>query len=235
MKVMQLKNYDELSRSAADLIAAQVLMKPDCVLGLATGSTPVGTYKMLIENYKSGKLDFSAVTSVNLDEYVGLDESSDQSYRYFMNHQLFDHINIDKARTHVPDGKAADLQAECREYDMLTEKLGGIDFQLLGIGSNGHIGFNEPSDSFIAETHVVRLKEETIRANARFFASEEEVPCSAITMGLKSIMQAKKILLIANGDEKISIINKALSGPVTPQIPASILQLHPDCTFIFCR
>ena len=233
MKYIVVNNYEELSNKAADLIAAQILVKPNCVLGLATGSSPVGTYKRLIEDNKAGKIDFSTVTSVNLDEYVGLDGSNDQSYRYFMNHNLFDHVNIDKAKTFVPSGLAADLKAEGEAYDGMIKELGGIDLQLLGIGLDGHIGFNEPDAYFTAATHEVKLDESTIKANARFFASEADVPTTAITMGMLSIMQAKKVLLIANGAAKKEIVEKAFFGPIDPQVPASILQLHPDVTVIF--
>ena len=233
MKYIITQTYDELSNKAADIIAAQIIMKPDCVLGLATGSSPVGTYKRLIEDNKSGKIDFSAVTSVNLDEYVGLDVTNDQSYRYFMNDNLFDHVNIDKKKTFVPNGCAADLKAEGEAYDAHIKALGGIDLQLLGIGLDGHIGFNEPDTCFTAATHEVVLDESTIKANARFFANEDEVPKTAITMGMMSIMQARKILLVANGAAKKEIIEKAFFGPIDPQVPASILQLHPDVTVIF--
>lgn len=233
MKYIVVNTYEELSNKAADLIAAQILVKPNCVLGLATGSSPVGTYQRLIADNKSGKIDFSTVTSVNLDEYVGLDGSNDQSYRYFMNDNLFDHVNIDKAKTFVPNGCAADLKAEGEAYDAMIKELGGIDLQLLGIGLDGHIGFNEPDSVFTGPTHEVKLDESTIEANARFFASKEEVPTTAITMGMLSIMQAKKVLLVANGAKKKEIVEKAFFGPIDPQVPASILQLHPDVTVIF--
>ncbi len=233
MKFITVKTYDELSNKAADIIAAQVIVKPECVLGLATGSSPVGTYKRLIADYESGKLDFSTVTSVNLDEYVGLDGSNDQSYRYFMNTNLFDHVNIDKARTFVPSGTADNLADEGKAYDDMIKALGGIDLQLLGIGLDGHIGFNEPDSVFTAATHEVTLDESTIKANARFFANEDEVPKTAITMGMMSIMQARKVLLVANGAAKKAIVEKAFFGPVDPMVPASILQLHPDVTVIF--
>lgn len=232
MKFIYTKTYEELSNYAADLIAAQIIMKPNCVLGLATGSSPIGTYKRLIEDCKNGKIDFSTVTSVNLDEYVGLDVTNDQSYRYFMNDNLFDHVNIDKAKTFVPNGCAADLKAEGEAYDEMVKNLGGIDLQLLGLGLDGHIGFNEPEAVFTAATHEVALDESTIKANSRFFASEDDVPKTAITMGMKSIMQAKKILLIASGDAKKAVIEKAFNGPVDPMLPVSILQLHPDVTVI---
>lgn len=233
MKFITVKTYEELSNKAADIIAAQVIVKPNCILGLATGSSPVGTYKRLAEDNKAGKIDFSTVTSVNLDEYVGLDGSNDQSYRYFMNDNLFNHINIDKANTYVPNGCADDLKAEGEAYDQMIKDFGGIDLQLLGIGLDGHIGFNEPDSFFTAATHEVVLDESTIKANARFFANEDEVPKTAITMGMKSIMQAKKVLLVANGAAKKDILEKAFFGPIDPQVPASILQLHPDVTVIF--
>ncbi len=233
MNYIVVNTYDELSNKAADLIAAQILVKPHCVLGLATGSSPVGTYKRLIADNAAGKIDFSTVTSVNLDEYVGLDGSNDQSYRYFMNDNLFDHVNIDKAKTFVPNGCAADLAAEGEAYDAMIRELGGIDLQLLGIGLDGHIGFNEPDDFFTGPTHEVKLDESTIEANARFFQSKDEVPTTAITMGMRSIMQAKKVLLIANGAAKKAIVEKAFFGPIDPKVPASILQLHPDVTVIF--
>ena len=233
MNYIVVNTYDELSNKAADLIAAQILVKPHCVLGLATGSSPVGTYKRLIADNAAGKIDFSTVTSVNLDEYVGLDGSNDQSYRYFMNDNLFNHVNIDKAKTFVPNGCAADLAAEGDAYDAMIRELGGIDLQLLGIGLDGHIGFNEPDDFFTGPTHEVKLDESTIEANARFFASKDEVPTTAITMGMRSIMQAKKVLLIANGAAKKAILEKAFFGPIDPKVPASILQLHPDVTVIF--
>lgn len=233
MKFITTKTYEEMSNKAADIIAAQIIVKPNCVLGLATGSSPVGTYKRLIRDNQNGKIDFSTVTSVNLDEYVGLDGSNDQSYRYFMNDNLFNHVNIDKAKTFVPNGCAADLKAEGEAYDKMIQELGGIDLQLLGIGIDGHIGFNEPDAYFTGATHEVVLDESTIKANARFFANENEVPKTAITMGMMSIMQAKKILLVANGAAKKAILEKSFFGPIDPMVPASILQLHPDVTVIF--
>ncbi|MCI8406467.1 MAG: glucosamine-6-phosphate deaminase [Oscillospiraceae bacterium] len=232
MKLIHCKDYQEMSKKAAEIFAAQVILKPDCVLGLATGSTPVGTYEHLIEWYKAGILDFSQVKTVNLDEYVGLDETSDQSYRYFMNHNLFDHINIDKANTNVPNGKAPDIAAETDRYEALIKSLGGIDVQLLGIGNNGHIAFNEPHDAFDGRTHEVQLTESTIQANARFFASMDDVPKRAVSMGIGTIMQARKIVLIANGPKKADIIYETCFGPITPNVPASALQLHPDVTII---
>ena len=233
MKVINVKTYEELSNKAASIIAAQVIMKPNCVLGLATGSSPVGAYKKLAELNKNGEIDFSAVTTVNLDEYVGLEGTHDQSYRYFMNDNLFNHINIDKANTYVPNGCAKDLKAEGEAYDKMIKDFGGIDLQLLGIGIDGHIGFNEPENVFTAATHEVVLDESTIDANSRFFESRDDVPKTAITMGMMSIMQAKKILLVANGAAKKEIVDKMINGPVDPMVPASILQLHPDVTIIF--
>ena len=233
MKFITVENYEKMSRKAANIISAQIISKPNCVLGLATGSSPVGTYKQLIEWYKKGDVDFSLVKSVNLDEYVGLTGDNDQSYRYFMNHNLFNHVNIDMDNTHVPSGIAKDMEKEGQEYDEMIKSLGGIDLQLLGIGLDGHIGFNEPDSVFIKETHIVDLHESTIKANARFFEKEEDVPKQAITMGMGSIMKAKKILLIANGAAKKDILQKAFFGPITPEVPASILQLHPHLTVIY--
>ncbi len=232
MRIIKAESYEDLSRKAANVLSAQVILKPNSVLGLATGSTPIGTYKQLIDWYNKGDVDFSMTKSINLDEYEGLDESSDQSYRYFMNHQFFDHININKKNTHVPNGCAEDLEKECRRYDRLIAEMGGIDMQLLGIGHDGHIGFNEPGEAFEKTTHVVELTEQTIKANARFFGAEELVPRRAITMGIKSIMQARALLLIANGPDKEEIMHKALFGPVTPNVPASILQFHPNLTVV---
>jgi len=234
MKLIKVADYAALSRRAADLLAAQVLLKPHCVLGLATGSTPIGTYDCLIEKYKAGELDFSAVTSVNLDEYCGLPGTDPQSYRYFMDTHLFNHINIRRECTFVPDGLAADRQAECDAYDQRIADLGGIDLQVLGIGNNGHIGFNEPDEVFTAPTHVVDLKESTIQANSRFFEDISQVPTQALTMGMRGILQAKRVLLLA-GAEKADIVMKAMTGPITPQVPASLLQLHPDVTVILAE
>ena len=233
MKFIKTDSYAKLSRIAANIIFAQIINKPDCVLGLATGSSPVGTYKELIELYKNGDLDFSKVKSINLDEYAGLDGANDQSYRYFMNKNLFESVNIDINNTYVPNGKAADLEAEGKAYDQRIVDFGGIDLQLLGIGLDGHIGFNEPDCCFTKDTHVVELVESTIKANARFFESEADVPRKAITMGMGGIMSAKKILLIANGANKKEILEKAFYGPITPEVPASILQLHSDVTVIY--
>ena len=232
MVIYAAKDYNDMSRKAANIMSAQVIMNPKAVLGLATGSTPVGMYRQLVEWYKKGDLDFSQVTSVNLDEYKGLSGENDQSYRYFMNTNLFDHINIDKARTFVPNGLEEDAEKACREYNEIIKAVGGIDMQLLGIGGNGHIGFNEPGEAFETETHCVDLTESTIQANARFFSSMDEVPKQAYTMGIKNIMSAKKILLIATGEKKAEALYNSLYGRITPNVPASILQLHNDVTVV---
>lgn len=231
MRIVKTKTYEEMSAIAAGIIGGQVLLKPNCVLGLATGSSPIGAYKDLVKNYEDGILDFSEVRTVNLDEYCGLDDTNPNSYRYFMNDNLFDHVNIDKANTHVPNGHADDLEEEAVRYESFIQSLGGIDLQLLGIGHNGHIGFNEPTDNFPETVHTVQLTESTINANSRLFERREDVPTQAITMGIGTIMKAKKILLIA-GPDKAEIVEKACFGKVTPEVPASVLQLHPDVTVI---
>lgn len=232
MKVYRTKDYEEMSKKAAHIIAAQIELKPDCVLGLATGSTPVGTYKNLVEWFKNGDLDFSELSSVNLDEYRGLSPENDQSYRYFMNTNLFDHVNIRKDHTFVPDGQEADSDKACKMYEQIIQDLGGIELQLLGLGHNGHIGFNEPTDEFPKITHCVDLTESTIQANKRFFENESDVPRQAYTMGIGTIMSAKKILVVVSGEDKAEILDKVINGPVTPQVPASILQLHPNVMIV---
>ena len=232
MKIIRAKDYQDMSRKAANIISAQVIMKPDCVLGLATGGTPVGTYAQLVDWYNKGDLDFSEVTTVNLDEYRGLPKEHPQSYWYFMNENLFSKVNIDPAKTNLPDGTNLDTAAECARYNGIIHKLGGIDLQLLGIGPNGHIGFNEPDVAFEKETHCVDLSENTIKANARLFDDIAQVPRHAFTMGIKSIMQARKIVLVASSADKAEIIREAFFGPVTPHVPASILQLHNDVTVV---
>ncbi len=232
MQIIKAKDYSEMSRRAAQIISAQILMKPDCVLGLATGSTPVGAYKQLAEWYSQGELDFSAVTTINLDEYKGLSRDNDQSYYYFMNEHLFSKVNIDKNRTFLPDGTEADSETACRKYNEIIHATGGADLQLLGIGHNGHIGFNEPGDCFEKETHCVTLSERTIQANTRFFASEKDVPRQAYTMGIQTILSARKILLAASGEDKADAVKAAFYGPVTPRVPASILQFHPDVVLV---
>ena len=232
MKIYKAKDYKDMSRKAANIISAQVIMKPNCVLGLATGSTPIGTYAQLVEWYNKGDLDFSEVTTVNLDEYKGLPRTNDQSYYYFMHQHLFDRVNIDPERTNVPNGMEPDAEKECGRYEELIRSLGGVDLQLLGLGHNGHIGFNEPGEAFEKETHCVELTESTIEANKRFFASADDVPKQAYTMGIKNIMQAKKILVVVSGEDKAAILKEVLYGPITPEVPASILQLHNDVTIV---
>ena len=232
MKIYKAKDYKDMSRKAANIISAQVIMKPNCVLGLATGSTPIGTYDQLVEWYNKGDLDFSEVTTVNLDEYKVLPGTNEQSYYYFMHQHLFDRVNIDPERTNVPNGMEPDAEKECGRYEELIRSLGGVDLQLLGLGHNGHIGFNEPGEAFEKETHCVDLTESTIEANKRFFASADDVPKQAYTMGIKTIMQAKKILIVVNGENKADIVERAFFGPVTPEVPASILQLHNDVTLV---
>ena len=232
MKIYQEKDYDALSRRAANLISAEVIRKPDCVLGLATGSTPVGTYRQLSAWNQKGDFSFKDVRTVNLDEYLGLPPTHDQSYRYFMQENLFDKIDIPFEHTHVPDGMAADPEQECRRYDELVRSLGYADLQLLGLGRNGHIGFNEPGDCFRRETHVVELTQNTIEANARFFENEAAVPKKAITMGIGCIMAARRVLLVASGANKAEAVYRTVCGPITPQCPASILQLHNDVVIV---
>ena len=232
MKIYKAKDYKDMSRKAANIISAQVIMKPNCVLGLATGSTPIGTYDQLVEWYNKGDLDFSEVTTVNLDEYKGLPRTNDQSYYYFMHQHLFDRVNIDPERTNVPNGMEPDAEKECGRYEELIRSLGGVDLQLLGLGHNGHIGFNEPGEAFEKETHCVDLTESTIEANKRFFASADDVPKQAYTMGIGTIMRAKKVLLMVSGEDKAETLAKALCGPITPKVPASVLQLHNDVVVV---
>ena len=232
MKLYRAKDYNDMSRKAANIISAQIIMKPSCVLGLATGSSPIGTYKQLIEWYNKGDLDFTQVKTANLDEYKGLTRDNDQSYYYFMRENLFRHVNIDEANTNIPNGMEADANKEAARYEEIIKSLGGVDLQLLGLGHNGHIGFNEPSDIFPKDTHIVDLQESTIEANKRFFASIDEVPRQAYTMGIGTIMRSKKILLIVSGAEKADILHDVICGPVTSKVPASILQLHPDVTIV---
>ena len=232
MRLYRTAGYDDMSRKAANIISAQVIIKPDCVLGLATGSTPLGTYRQLIDWYKKGDLDFSEVKSANLDEYRGLPRDNDQSYYYFMYNNLFKHININLDNTNVPNGMEPDSEKECLRYEKVIADLGGVDLQLLGLGRNGHIGFNEPADSFGTITHCVDLTESTIEANKRFFASADDVPRQAYTMGIQTIMKARKILLAVSGEDKAEALYNTLYGPVTPQVPGSILQLHTDVVVV---
>ena len=232
MRIYKAKDYEEMSRKAAGIVSAQIIMKPDCVLGLATGSTPVGLYKQLIEWYRNGDLDFSGVRTVNLDEYKGISRENDQSYYYFMHQNLFDHVNIPAGNTHLPDGMEPDSEKECRRYEELIQSMGSVDLQLLGIGHNGHIGFNEPCDSFPQDVHVVDLTESTIEANKRFFASADDVPKQAYTMGVGTILRAKAILLAVSGKDKAEALNAVVNGPITPQVPGSVLRLHPNVIIV---
>ena len=232
MNIYKEKDYAAVSRRAANIISAQIIQKPDSVLGLATGSSTIGTYDQLIEWYQKGDLDFSKVSTINLDEYLGLAANDPNSYHYFMNKHLFSKVNINAEKVHLPDGTALDIETECNTYDSMIGSLGGIDLQLLGLGHNGHIGFNEPSDSYTAGTHLVHLSQNTIEANARLFSSINDVPRKAITMGIRSIMFAKRILLVVIGADKADALHKTIYGPITPQVPASILQLHPNVSIV---
>lgn len=232
MEIIIAGDYEAMSGKAALLIAGQVLSRPDSVVGLATGSTPLGAYRRLTAMYQEGLLDFSRVTSFNLDEYYGLAPDSPCSYQRFMAENLFSYLNINPANTYIPDGLAEDVEGECRRYEERIQQAGGIDLQLLGIGGNGHIGFNEPADAFSAGTHLVSLTEETIEANARFFSSPQAVPRQAMSMGIRSIMSARRIVLLANGSGKAPAVKAMVEGPITPRVPASVLQLHPHTTVI---
>ena len=232
MKIIRAKDYADMSRKAANIISAQVIMKPNCVLGLATGGTPVGAYAQLVEWYNKGDIDFSEVTTVNLDEYVGLTKDHDQSYAYFMRDNLFDHVNINQANCNIPNGMNPDAEGECARYDAVIDSFGGADLQLLGLGPNGHVGFNEPADAFVKNTNKVKLTDATIDANARFFANRDEVPKYAYTMGIGGIMKAKRVLLVVNGKAKAQAVKDCFFGPIRPQAPGSILQLHPDFTLV---
>lgn len=228
MKIIRARDYNDMSRKAANIISAQIIMKPTAVIGLATGSTPKGIYAQLIEWYNKGDLDFSEVTVINLDEYRGLLPSHKQSYAYFMQENLIKHINIKAGNFHIPDGSESDIVSACKQYEKIIHNSGGIDLQLLGIGHDGHIGFNEPGAAFELETHCVDLNDTTIDANMRFFEKRDDVPKQAYTMGIKSIMQSRKVLMAVSGKDKAQIVKKAFFGAVTPEVPASILQMHPD-------
>lgn len=232
MKIVIVKDYDEMSRKAANIFASQIILKPDSTLGLATGDTPLGMYKELVRLYKNGDIDFSNITTFNLDEYNDLPKENAHSYHYYMMKNLFKHINIKTSKINLPDGMALDIQKECNDYERRIEEAGGIDLQVLGIGKNGHIGFNEPDIKFEAKTHLVKLDKNTIEANSRFFDSIDEVPTKAISMGIKTIMHARKIILLASGIEKFEAIVNTVNGSIIPEVPASVLQLHPDVTLI---
>jgi len=235
MKIIKASDYSSLSKKAAALIAAQIVRDPRSVLGLATGSTPEGVYAELIALCGQGVIDFADVATVNLDEYYGLPAEHPQSYDYYMRKKLFDHVNISRDSRHLPGGMASDPEEECLRYERLIEQLGGIDLQLLGIGRNGHIGFNEPGESFPSRTHLTDLSEDTLAANSRFFGPGEKVPTQALSMGIGTIMRAKSILMIASGPDKTWALNQTIDGPVTPKVPASVLQYHPDVTVIYCE
>ncbi|MEG2246377.1 MAG: glucosamine-6-phosphate deaminase [Peptostreptococcaceae bacterium] len=232
MRILVCKNYDEMSKRAAQMLASQVILKSDSILGLATGSTPIGMYKNLVNMYKNGELDFSDVKTFNLDEYYKLPRDNNQSYYCFMHENLFNYINVKEENINIPNGMNEDVEDECRNYDQAIKNIEGVDIQVLGIGNNAHIGFNEPSDSFERYTNLVDLKESTIKANARFFDSIDDVPKKAVTMGIGSIFSAKKIMLLASGEGKADAIYNTVHGPVTPEVPSSILQFHSDVVLI---
>ena len=232
MDIIVSKNYEELSKKAAEFIIDLINEKPNAVLGLATGGTPEGMYAELVKAYEASEISFKDVKTYNLDEYIGLDGNHEQSYRYFMNKQLFDHVDIDKNNTYVPNGKAEDLEAECENYEKILKDLSYADIQILGIGTNGHIGFNEPAEELILPTHVEPLVEATIEANSRYFDSKDEVPKEAISMGIGSILKAKHIILLASGPSKNEIMKYFNNDKISTNIPASLIKLHPNVTII---
>ncbi len=232
MRIIVKENYEEMSMVAANIVLAQLTVKPDCVLGLATGSTPIGMYNILAEEYKNGRADFSEVKSFNLDEYYPLEASNPQSYHYFMEENLFSKININKNNVHIPDGMCGDTKTECENYEKMIHDCGGVDMQILGIGQNGHIGFNEPDTSLYPDTHLTGLTENTISANSRFFDNIEDVPKQALTMGIGTILKAKKIILLASGAAKHDVVKQLLEGNITTNVPASMLKVHPDVVLI---
>lgn len=232
MRIIVVDNYEEMSKKAAAMVASQIILKPDSVLGLATGDTPLGMYKELIDLYKRKEIDFTEVKSFNLDEYIGLSQNNNQSYNFYMKDNFFKYINIKTENVNIPRGTVEDIEKECSHYEKKIKESGGIDIQVLGIGVNGHIGFNEPDINFEAETHMVRLDEKTIESNSRFFNCIEEVPTTAISMGIKTIMHSKKVVLLASGESKAEAIYKTVNGKITPDLPASVLQLHNDATLI---
>lgn len=232
MNIIIKNNYEEVSQVAADFLLNTVKDKKNAVLGLPTGSTPIGMYEKVVEEHKKGNVSFKDIKTFNLDEYVNLDRDNINSYYYFMNSNLFSHIDIDKNNIHIPNGMADDVEKECMEYEEKLQSSGSMDILFLGIGINGHIGFNEPGESFQTTTHVTHLEHNTIEANARFFDKLEDVPTTALTMGMKTILSAKKIVLIATGENKANAVNEMVNGKVTPKMPASVLQLHNDVTII---
>lgn len=233
MKIVVVKDYEELSKRAGEMIVKEVCENPEITLGLATGSTPIGTYKEMIRHYKEGKVDYSKVKTFNLDEYIGIEKDHEASYNYYMKDNLFNHINIDMTNVHIPDGKASNMEKQCKEYDRKIEDAGGIGIQLLGIGSNGHIGFNEPGDELSAGTCIVELSDSTIKDNEKHFSDKEEVPRSAITLGMAGILKADKIIMIINGVNKHETVKNLLDKDViTTKLPASLLRLHKDATII---
>ena len=232
MQFIVCNSYEEISRKGAEIIADLMKKKPNCILGLATGSTPVGMYRELIGMNRRGEIDFSGVVTYNLDEYYPIAPDNDQSYRYFMNKNLFEHVNIDIANTHVPNGADQDADNACTTYDQAYAATGGADIQVLGIGQNGHIAFNEPEEALTVGTHVTGLTEDTIKANSRFFASIDDVPTRALTMGMGSIMMAKQIILLANGKNKHAAVAALLNDKVTTAVPATLLKLHPNVVVI---
>ncbi|ARK29853.1 glucosamine-6-phosphate deaminase [Halalkalibacter krulwichiae] len=232
MKIIEVENYQEMSKQAAQYIIEKIKKQPKLKLGLATGGTPVGLYQKLIEDHRENGTDYYDVTTFNLDEYIGLQGTDPNSYRYFMNDQLFDHINIQKENTFIPSGVKEDSEQEAKDYEATIKSYGGIDLQILGIGQNGHIGFNEPGTSFESATHIVQLATSTREANARYFARMEDVPTKAITMGIGTIMKSKEILLLISGDSKTEAFNRLVNGEIDPHFPASILRKHPGVTVI---
>ena len=232
MRVIVCKNYEEMSDKATDLVRSQIVLKPESVLGLATGSTPIGLYQRLCKLYEKGDIDFSEVTTFNLDEYYPISKDNSQSYYYFMNEQLFSHINVDKNRTFIPNGETDDPEKECEAYEALIEEAGGIDLQILGIGQNGHIGFNEPDENLNTKTHLTGLTENTIDANSRFFEKKEDVPTKALTMGIATILKSKKIIIMANGASKRAAVAELLNEDITTSTPATMLKVHPDVVLI---
>ena len=232
MRIIVCENYDEMSVKAAEVVASQLILKPDSILGLATGSTPIGMYENLVKMNKEGKIDFSKVKSFNLDEYYPIDRTNDQSYFYFMNQHLFSKVNIDVNNTDLPNGEAKDAVAECKAYEERIAASAGVDLQVLGIGQNGHIGFNEPDENLSPVTHLVTLTDNTIEANARFFAKKEDVPTKALTMGIGTIMKSRKIILLASGKNKADAVKKLLGNAITTSCPATILKAHPDVILI---